>query len=398
MADLTVDIAGIRFRNPVLTAAGPPSKDGEALLACASGGAGGLVAKTVSVKAAKVPRPNMLSLARGGTPAVQVFTVDGRLHRVARTFLRDGTGFSNTELWTDMPLEEWLEVHYNRARESGLPLIASVGYTPEDMNTIIPRIREVGCDGIEFSTHYIEPGIVGELVRTIKSLWDIPVFPKLSPHSPETLVEQAKDGANAGADAIVAINSFGPTLHFDVETCRPLLGSSFGFGWISGAPLKPIAVRCVFDVARNVDIPVIGVGGVLSGLDAVEHIMAGASAVQICTGAILEGPEIYGRVAHEIGEFMDRKGFETVEEMKGAYVRGIGDGQTVRTAGGRSHIDEDRCKSCGLCELCCVYGAIHVPRDGGLQPARVDGDKCQACGLCVSVCPVSAPSLTFEEP
>jgi dihydroorotate dehydrogenase/NAD-dependent dihydropyrimidine dehydrogenase PreA subunit len=398
MADLTVEIAGIKFRNPVLTAAGPPSKDGEALAACARGGAGGLVAKTVSVEAAKVPRPNMLSLARGGTPAVQVFTVDGKIHRVARTFLRDGKGFSNTELWTDLPLEEWLDVHYTRAKEADLPLIASVGYTIDDMSTIIPRIKEVGCDGIEFSTHYIEPGIVGTLVRTIKSLWDVPVFPKLSPHEPETLVEQAKDGANSGADGIVAINSFGPTLHFDVEECRPLLGSTFGFGWISGAPLKPIATRCIFDIARNVDVPVIGVGGVLSGLDAVEHMMAGARAVQICTGAILEGPEIYGRVTREIGEFMDRKGLASLDDLVGAYMRGIGEGQHVRTEGGRSEVDEELCKSCGLCEVSCVYGAIRVPKEGGLQPARVDREKCQACGLCVSVCPMGAPRLAFEEP
>jgi dihydroorotate dehydrogenase/Pyruvate/2-oxoacid:ferredoxin oxidoreductase delta subunit len=397
MADLSIEIAGIRFQNPVLTAAGPPSKDGDSLFECARSGAGGLVAKTVSVRAAKVPRPNMLSLGRGQMPALQLFTADGKIHRVSRTVIRDGTGLSNTELWTDLPIEEWLDVHYPRAKEAGIPLIVSVGYTVEDMNTIVPRIREVGCDGIEFSTHYVEPGIVGTLVRTIKRIWDIPVFPKLSPHAPETLVEQAKDGENAGADGIVAINSFGPTLHFDVEACRPLLGSPFGLGWISGAPLKPIATRCIFDVARNVSIPVIGVGGVLSGLDAVEHMMAGASAVQICTGAILEGPAIYGRVAREIAEFMDRKGYGSIEDLRGAYVRGIGDGQRVRTEGGRSFVDEEKCKSCGLCELSCVYGAIHVPKEVGLQPARVDPDKCQACGLCVSVCPVGAPNLVFDD-
>ncbi len=60
-------------------------------------------------------------------------------------------------------------------------------------------------------------------------------------------------------------------------------------------------------------------------------------------------------------------------------------------------MDEEKCKSCGLCEVSCVYGAIRVPKDGGLQPARVDREKCQACGLCASVCPVGAPTLVFED-
>ena len=110
MADLSVEVAGIRFRNPVLPAAGPPGRDGRALEKCADGGAGGLVAKTISVTAARPPIPNMAEIHHG---------------------------MVNTELWSELPPERWLEVEYPIARAVArahdLPLIASLGYSADDI-------------------------------------------------------------------------------------------------------------------------------------------------------------------------------------------------------------------------------------------------------------------------
>ena len=126
-------------------------------------------------------------------------------------------------------------------------------------------------------------------IRAAKDALDVPVFVKLSPLGRE-MGRAATLAQAAGADAIVAINSFGPCLSIDIETGLPRMGGADGYGWLSGPALKPLALRCVHDVARAVDIPVIGCGGVSRGTDAIEMIMAGASAVQVCTAAILRGP------------------------------------------------------------------------------------------------------------
>lgn len=398
MIDLSVNLAGIKIRNPVMPAAGPPSRDGEILLEADRGGAGCLVAKTVSVKPAPVPRPNMTSIDRGMLKIHRYFSIGEKVYKIVCSEIRTGSGMANTELWTEKSPEEWFEKEYKIARKSKLPLICSVGYTPEDMKILIPKIVEsANPDGIEFSTHYIKPGLIAEIVKTIKKFFKGPVFAKLSPHAPETLISQAKEAEQSGADGIVAINSLGPTLHFDIDTCSPYLGSQYGFGWISGPPIKPLAVRCVFDIARNVKIPVIGVGGISSGRDAIEHIMAGATAVQVCTAAIYEGPKVYGRIVKEMTEWMEEHGYKKLSQIRGLYIKKIGKrGQKVRIKGGHSKIDEKICKGCHICESSCVYKAISFKWiDSVHEVAFVDEKKCMACGLCVSVCPVKAPKIEW---
>ncbi len=397
MADLRVEITGIEFKNPVLPAAGPPVRDAKAILDCEKGGAGGIVTKTISTKAAPVPRPNMAVLNRARVLNMYNTVKDGKEVAVVKTGYRMDQGFINTELWTELPLEQWIEKELPEIMKLNVPLIVSLGYTPDDMKKIVPLLREFKIDAIEFSTHYIEPGIITDIIKTIKGIMDIPVFPKLSPHHTDLLVSQAKEAENAGADAIVAINSFGPTLHFDIYTRKPFMGSEFGFGWLSGPPIKPLAVRAVFDIARNVSIPVIGVGGISTGKDAIEHIMAGAWAVGVCTQAIIEGKKAFGRIAQEINDELDKMGFSSIEEIRGLYIKEFGKGQRVRTGGGIATLIEDKCTGCKLCERVCQYEAIKMEKKEGIRHMlpTIFEDKCAACGLCVSICPTEALYLKF---
>ncbi len=397
MADLKVSIAGIEFKNPVLPAAGPPVRDAKAILECEKGGAGGIVTKTISQKAAPVPRPNMAVINRARILNMYSTVKDGKESVYVKTVYRMDQGFINTELWTELSLEQWIEKELPAIMKLKVPLIVSVGYTPDDMKKIIPLLKDFKIDAIEFSTHYVEPGIITDLIKTIKSIMDIPVFPKLSPHHTDLLVSQAKEAENAGADAIVAINSFGPTLHFDIYTRKPFMGSKYGFGWLSGPPIKPLAVRAVFDIARNVNIPVIGVGGISTGKDAIEHIMAGAWAVGVCTQAIIEGKNAFGRIAKEINEELEKMGFSSIEEIRGLYIKEMGKGQKVRTEGGVATLIEDKCTGCKLCERVCQYDAITMVKKEGIRHMlpNIDAKKCAACGLCVSICPTSALYLEF---
>ncbi|MDH4334244.1 MAG: nitronate monooxygenase [Chloroflexota bacterium] len=351
MADLSVEVCGLKFRNPILPAAGPPVRDGAAMLACAEGGAGALVAKTISVRAAQPPEPNMAEIPHG---------------------------MVNTELWSELPPEQWLEHEYALARTAGLPLIVSLGYTGEEVGELAPRVRPF-ADAVELSTHYIgeDPAPMVSAVRAAKQALDVPVFVKVSPHGHD-MAGAARLAQDAGADGIAAINSFGPVLALDIETGMPRLGGQNGYGWLSGPALKPLAVRCVRDIARAVDLPVIGVGGITRGTDVVEFLMAGASAVQVCTAAILRGPSVFGRLAKELDTWLDAHGHASVTEVVGsALTRGWPDGRAPVPV-----LDLEACNGCGICETSCVYGAIHVVEDR----IALDGEQCSRCGLCVTRC------------
>lgn len=348
--DLAVEICGIRFPNPVLTAAGPPVGDGAAVLACAAGGAGGLVTKTISRTAAQPTTPNMAEISHG---------------------------FLNAELWSELPPERWIEREYAITREAGLPVIVGLGYTAEDIADLAPRVRPF-ADAVELSTHYIgeDAGPMIAAVKAAKAALDVPVFVKLSPLGRE-MRRAAEQAAAAGADAIVAINSFGPCLAIDIETGEPRMGGPDGYGWLSGPALKPLAVRCVHDVASVVGIPVIGCGGVSRGPDAIEMLMAGASAVQVCTAAILRGPGVFGKIAGEMATWLSRHG----HAGPGA-VTGLALGRPATRTSGVPLVELERCNGCGLCELSCAHDAIEV-LDG---KAIVHDELCSRCGLCLSRC------------
>jgi dihydroorotate dehydrogenase (NAD+) catalytic subunit len=364
MADLRIRIKDMRFRNPVLTAAGPTSRDGMTLLNAAAGGAGGLVAKTVSVKAAEVPHPNMAALKSGVVGTKQ--------------------GILNAELWSELPLEQWLEQEYAIALSAGLPLIASVGYTPENVAEIGPKLQKAGVNAIEFSTHYVGGHV--DIAKALREAVDIPIFAKLSPKI--DVVDVAKN-LESHVDGIVGINTYGPCLRIDIETGKPVLGGEGGLGWMSGAALKPIAMRCVADIAKSVKLPVIGVGGVMKGEDVIEFTMAGASAVQVCTAAILEGDAIYGKIAAETGKWLDERGYDSLDDIRGMALKHIEKGAKLK---GPPKVDLEKCTKCALCQKSCVYDAITVDKSQNLF--QIDKGRCQACGMCISVCPYHALSLS----
>ena len=365
MADMSTEILGMRFRNPVLPAAGPNVRDGEYLRRAAEGGAGGLLAKTVSTRAAPVPRTHMMRFGQ--------------------------RGMLNTELWTELSPEQWLETEYDiglaAARAHGIPFIASIGYSAEELIEIGPKVAAKGVDALEVSIHYTGGGErVEEGVRALREVVDLPIIAKLSPHHGDLGELAAR--LEPHVDAFACINSFGPTLSIDIETGRPILGSQLGYGWISGEPLRPLAVRCVFEVARRVDKPVIGVGGVSRGRDLIEFLMAGASAVGICTAVMYEGHSIYGRVAEEASLWLDEHGHASVRDIQGLFLRNIGEGQEVITeTRSQPRVVEDLCIRCTACGASCMFDAIESPPG---EIAVVDEKKCFQCGLCVTVCPTGA--------
>jgi dihydroorotate dehydrogenase (NAD+) catalytic subunit len=205
------------------------------------------------------------------------------------------------------------------------PVFANVfGYSVEDYAEVVRILDDaeglagyelnVSCPntkhgGIFFSS---DPALLAEVVAAVRAKIKRPLIVKLSPNVAR-IEPLAKAAADAGADAISLVNTF-VALTIDPHTRRPRLGA--GFGGLSGPAIKPIALRIVYEAAQAVKIPIIGLGGIATGSDAAEFLIAGASAVEVGTASFWD-PQAPLRVARELGRFLEREGISRVTDLVG---------------------------------------------------------------------------------
>lgn len=365
MADLNVRILGLTLKNPVMPGAGPQVDSGREIAAAAAGGAGALVGRTVTVAPVPPAEPGTAAIAR-----------DSLIH---------------CQSGSVRPFSDWVAQEYPQAlaaaRACGVPLIASVGFTAEAVRELGPPLEALGVDAIELALHGAGRHEAVPAARALREAVRVPVIAKLSPHHGDDLADLAVELA-PHVDAFTCIGSFGPVLALDVEQGAAALGGPFGIGFQSGVSIRPIAQRFVFEVARRVGKPVIACGGVASGQDAIAMLMAGASAVQVCTHAILRGPSVYGRIAREMAAWLDAHGYGSVAEVSGLYLHRYGHGQRVVVEKEECpQLDPGKCITCSICEQVCFYDAIQAPPR--VLP-EIRFDPCFECGLCVSACPTGA--------
>ncbi|MEK7768047.1 MAG: dihydroorotate dehydrogenase, partial [bacterium] len=191
--------------------------------------------------------------------------------------------------------------------EVGRRLADSAGVAAVELNISCPNVKR---GGMEFG---VDPGLAEEVTRRVKKVLRQPLIVKLSPNVTDigAIAEAAERG---GANAVSAINTvLGMAL--DARKRRPVLTT--GFGGLSGPAIKPVALRCVWQVARRVKIPVLGLGGIVTGEDAAEFLLAGASAVAVGTANFLE-PTAALKVKTELAAFMAETGFASIRDLVGA--------------------------------------------------------------------------------
>jgi dihydroorotate dehydrogenase (NAD+) catalytic subunit len=299
---LDVEFAGLKLNNPTVLASGILGTTGAALLRVARNGAGAVVAKSCGI----VPRE--------GHPNPTVIEIEqGILNAV---------GLSN-------PGAEEFAKEIKIALQGGVPVIASVyGFRVEDYAAAARILADAGVAAIELNLSCPNVEKVGalfgadaelalEVVREVKRAVSLPVFAKLTANVGD-IVEIAKACEEGGADGVTAINTL-KAMAIDIRAKTPLLGNKVG--GLSGPCIKPIALRCVYEIAQEVDIPVMGCGGVTTGKDAVEYLMAGAQAVQIGTGVLTRGLSVFRKVALEIQEFLEERGYSCVDDIVGLALK-----------------------------------------------------------------------------
>jgi dihydroorotate dehydrogenase (NAD+) catalytic subunit len=184
----------------------------------------------------------------------------------------------------------------------------------EKAETYGPEALELNlsCPHAEISQISHSPEITGKYISAVKKAVNLPVFAKLTPNATD-YVSVGKAAENAGADAVVAINTV-RAMKIDIHQQRPVLGNRSG--GLSGPSIFPIAVRCVYDLHKALSIPIIGVGGVSTWEDAVEMHLAGASAIQIGT-AVMDDIEVFSKIKNGVNAYLKDRGYKHTDELVG---------------------------------------------------------------------------------
>ena len=306
MADLRVDLGRIQLKNPVMTASGTFGYGAEYEEFFPVSDLGAVVVKGIAPwQSHGNPTPRVAEVTAGilnaiglQGPGIEKFLHDEHY----MPFLRKSGATTIVNIW-GKKIEDYCEVARRLDEDSE-------GIAALEINVSCPNVKE---GGIAFGT---DTEMMGKVVSAVRKATGLPLITKLSPNVTK-IADFAKAAEDAGSDMISLINTI-PAMAIDIETFRPKIANVTG--GFSGPAIKPIAVRMVYEAAHAVRIPVIGMGGITTGEDAVEFLLAGAKAVAVGT-AIFADPMAPVKVIKGINDYLDRKGFKSVNDIIGLFGR-----------------------------------------------------------------------------
>jgi dihydroorotate dehydrogenase (NAD+) catalytic subunit len=303
-ADLSCHFLGLTFNSPIVLASGIIGTSPALLTRAALSGAGAVTAKSCSIESRA-----------------------GHANPVAVDW---GFGIINAVGLSNPGAAEEIHLLIEARRQLdllGVPLIASIfaattaqyGEVVRLISQANPHLIEINisCPNVadEFGTPFAAScESAAAVTAAVRAATSIPIAIKLAPNVPN-IGRIAAAVVDAGADAITAINTM-PGMIINAEAARPVLSNKMG--GISGPALKPIALRCVAEIARAVSVPIIGTGGVTTGIDAAEMLMAGATAVGVGSAVWYRGVEALTQINAELCAFMEKQGYHTLSDLCGA--------------------------------------------------------------------------------
>jgi dihydroorotate dehydrogenase subfamily 1 len=322
MADLSIDVNGMHFTNPFVIGSGPPGTNYKTIAKCFRVGWGGVVAKTISLD------------------TTEVMNVAPRYGKLRTNDGKTVVGFQNIELISDRGLQDWLD-DFKRVKDDfpeGI-LIASImeQHNKDRWQELTGIVAESGVDAFElnFSCPHghpennmgaamgQNPAIVKEVTRWVVETTDKPIWAKMTPNIQDIRIP-ARAAMEGGAHGVAAINTILAVIGVDLKTLKPqptVEGGSTPGGY-SYQAVKPIALRMVSEMAiDNREMQISGIGGVTKANDAIEFLLLGASTVQVCTGAMLQGHSMVQELIEGLDAFMEEKGFTTVREFVGTSLQ-----------------------------------------------------------------------------
>ncbi len=396
-ADLAVEMAGLRFKSPILVASSECGSNLSMLKHLTDRNIGGIVTKTfTSPPEFRVRvRPYQFPLNKFG----KAYEEGGCLYSLAAPHVED-----------DAAVKVHVSQMAGHCKSSSLILIVSFFEDPQNVALWIRQAKafeEIGADMLELN--FSSPSAArifsqsfqtaGDIISRVKKNTSIPIGLKLSPtlEPLETFVTTCVD---AGLDFISAHNA--PSgIVIDVEKEVPFGAPSLG-GYVMGRAFLPYSLGRIVRIRKVADIPVIGVGGIYEAQDALQYILCGCPLVSIGSAMYFEGPQILDTLHKGISDWMQAKGYRTISEFQGKAFKHIKDPVSLKSEEKYPYttppdcpyvpvIDQDMCTLCGTCETTCIYSVFTV--DERESTVLIDENKCWSCGFCVGICPAAAIEL-----
>lgn len=302
MSDLTVQLGSLKLKNPVMTASGTYGYGEEYHKFYPISELGAVVVKGIAPwQSHGNPMPRTAEVTAGMINAIglQGPGIDKFLNGSHyMPFLRTTGATVIVNIWGRKPEDYALVAERLEAEKEGIAAL--------EINVSCPNVKE---GGLSFGTNVAS---MQSVVRAVRKKTSLPLITKLSPNV-SCIADFARGAEDAGSDMISLINTI-PAMAIDIETRRPKIANITG--GLSGPAVKPVAIKMVYEAAKAVRIPVIGMGGIMSGADAVEFLLAGASAIAVGTATFAD-PAAPIRVLNELNEWLDQHNIKSVSEIIG---------------------------------------------------------------------------------
>ncbi|NCB93957.1 MAG: NAD-dependent dihydropyrimidine dehydrogenase subunit PreA [Clostridia bacterium] len=388
---LHTNFVGVDMPSPFMLASAPPSASPQSVARAFEMGWGGAMMKTIQY-----------------TPRFIKQNVNPRINAVK--WGKQIVGFTNFEIGSQKTIEQWADsIRWLKERYPEHGVFVSLMHTDvlveEEWKELTRIFDQAGADGFELNLSCshgqaesgcgavlgADPEMIKMVVGWVKSQTNKPVVPKLTALTVD-LPTRGRAAKEAGASAISAINTISSLPGIDLDTFRPVnaVDGMSAFQGSSGRMLKPIALRSVAQLAAATDLPISATGGCYSWKDAAEFIAAGAQTVQVCSAIMEYGYGIIEKLNSGLLQYMEEKGFETIEDFRGKTLPYI----TQQIKLSRDYrlyasVDETTCVGCGRCVPSCAdngFGAMKIV-DG---KAVNDKNICDGCGLCSQICPTGS--------
>jgi dihydropyrimidine dehydrogenase (NAD+) subunit PreA len=400
MSNISTNFLGIHSPNPFWLASAPPTDKKYNVLRALEAGWGGVVWKTL------------------GT---QVKNVSSRYSSVDLNGRRM-MGFNNIELISDRPLHINLREIKEVVKEfPDRAMIVSLmaDNNRESWHDLIKQAEDTGAHGLELNfgcphgmtergmgaTVGQDPGIARMVVEWVMEVATIPVITKLTPNV-HSVVPTGKAVVEAGTNALSLINTIQSVTGIDLDTFvpNPYVAGKSVFGGYCGPAVKPIALKMLATISQDNttrQVPVSGIGGISSWKDAVEFILLGATTVQVCTAVMKYGFRIIEDLCEGLSNWMDEKGFNTVDEFRGLSVSRLTHWEDLDINYHIvANINQDKCVHCGLCYIACEdtsHQSISLEFGKPYNNYTIKEEECVGCNLCKLVCPVDNCITMVEE-
>jgi dihydropyrimidine dehydrogenase (NAD+) subunit PreA len=395
--DLSVDFCGVKFINPFMLSSSPVSNSAEMIERAYEAGWGGVAYKTMVTDRIPIihPSPRMHGYHYGEKRLV---------------------GLQNVEQTSDRGLKANLDdIRYLKNRWPDRIVMASImGFSKQEWAELAKACTDAGSDLLELNfscPHMTVEGsgakvgqvehLVREFTETVKNVTDIPIVAKLTPNITDINIPAmyAKQG---GADGIAAINTVRglSEIGLDDYVIKPNVFGKGAMSGFSGPAVKPIGLRFITDMALNDELalPLSGVGGIETWIDALEYILVGASTIQVTTGIIHYGYRIVEDMIEGLSDYMRMKGISRVSDLIGKALPYIHETDKFDlTRQGIAQYNTDRCIGCGQCyTVCNDAGGQALAWDAENRRPKLDEEKCLSCMVCSFVCPVHE-MITYHE-